>query len=81
MLTEKQLYNLFGYYERERFLLVGDVRNARCVHLEPTDDVWPPPESVSIHETYVDLLPVAGPNKTILSYAGKCSVCSKVYYT
>lgn len=84
MFTKKQLFDIFGYYEKSRFSQVqGEwVYDVRCPHIEPIEfdtQASPPPPSSQIKDFNVRLKEYKLGGKK-LGWAGKCEVCSKVYY-
>lgn len=83
MFSEKQLYDLFGFYEESRFIRIaknmGDV--VLCVHPQP---VIATTDSKLQENTFFTQTSVVLQHYRIrfgdYSLAGKCNVCGKVYY-
>lgn len=81
MLTPKNLFDVFGFYEKDRFFVIKDGYYAVCPHGEPIqfESFSELPESVTQYKTHVELKKIKSGDE-VTGYAGKCEVCGKVYY-
>jgi hypothetical protein len=80
MLSEKRLFEIFGFYERERFTHITTGHYYVCAHMKPhgihVERTFP--ERPVLNKTDVRLQHYRFPDCE--GYAGRCDVCGKVYY-
>lgn len=84
MMTPEQLYDIFGFYDKDRFVYLRSRHYVyRCHHPRPISFVVDPPtlSYTNITNEIQDVrLDAVHKGRSYIGAVGKCEKCGKVYY-